>query len=251
MANSSKITPVHRKDLTSEIIDSVIRMISDGDWELGEKLPSQRKLASLMDVSMASLREALYSLQAIGVLEMRHGSGTYITSNMINPGEKIIELSMLLGHLDIKKFFEARDVIETGLAGLAGDHATGVQIDTLFQILEEQRIAFDIDNDEHLHNLDLAFHQQLADMANNEILSQINDSLLKNLDKLFRVLPLSKEGWILHKNVAEAIQDRSPSKAYRAMKELIQFSYNKYLPYIEKFEHSQRNDQPDQNTSTP
>jgi len=241
MANSSTITPIHRKDLTSEIIDSVLRMISDGNWEPGEKLPSQRKLASLMDVSMASLREALYSLQAIGVLEMRHGAGTYITSNVINPGEKIVELSLLLGHLDIKKFFEAREVIETGLASLAAEHATGDQIDKLYQILDEQRTAFEYDNEEHLHNLDLAFHQQLADMANNKILSQINDNLMKNLDKLFRVLPLSRKGWKLHRKVAEAIQDRSSSNAYRSMKELIQFSYTSYLPYIENYEHSQRN----------
>ena len=171
MTDSSTITPIHRKDLTSEIIDSVLKMISDGNWEPGEKLPSQRNLANQMDVSMASLREALYSLQAMGVLEMRHGAGTYITSNVINPNEKMIELSLLLGRLDIKKFFEAREVIETGLASLAAEHATEDQIDKLYQILDEQKIAFDADNEEHLHNLDLAFHQQLAEMANNQILS--------------------------------------------------------------------------------
>jgi DNA-binding FadR family transcriptional regulator len=239
MIDSSKITPIHRKDLTSGIIDSILKMISNGNWEPGDKLPSQRKLSSLMDVSMASLREALYSLQAMGVLEMRHGAGTFISSNTINPGEKIIELSMLLGNLDIKLFFEAREVIETGLAALAAEHATEDQIIHLFQILESQKAAFDLGNEDHLHNLDLAFHQQIADMANNTFLSQINDILFKNLDKLFRILPLSKAGWTLHQNVAKAIQDRSPTDAYRAMKMLIQFSLSNYLPYIEKYEASQ------------
>ena len=233
MIDTNNITPIHRKDLTTEIIDSVLKMISDGDWEPGDKLPSQRELANQMDVSMASLREALYSLQAIGVLEMRHGSGTFISRNTINLGEKIVELSILLGHLDIKKFFEAREVIETGLAALAAEHATDDQINVLFKILNEQIAAFDFKNEAYLHDLDLDFHQQLADMANNKILSEINDILMKNLDKLFRILPLSRTGWAIHRKVAEAIRDRSSSDAYHAMKELIQFSYEKYLPYIE------------------
>ena len=239
MIDSSKITPIHRKDVTSGVIDSVLQMISDGNLDLGDKLPPQRTLAKMMNVSMASLREALYSLQAIGVLEMRHGTGTFISSNTINPGEKIVELSMLLGHLDIKKFFEAREVIEIGLAALAAEQSTDDQIDKLFHILDEQKVAFELKNEEHLHNLDLAFHQQLADMANNKILSQINDILMKNLDKLFRILPLSRSGWTLHRKVAEAIRDGSSSDASLAMKELIQFSYAKYLPYIEKYDYSQ------------
>jgi len=239
MIDSSKITPIHRKDVTSGVIDSVLKMISDGNLDLGDKLPPQRTLAKMMNVSMASLREALYSLQAIGVLEMRHGTGTFISSNTINPGEKIVELSMLLGHLDIKKFFEAREVIEIGLAALAAEQSTDDQIDKLFHILDEQKVAFELKNEEHLHNLDLAFHQQLADMANNKILSQINDILMKNLDKLFRILPLSRSGWTLHRKVAEAIRDGSSSDASLAMKELIQFSYAKYLPYIEKYDYSQ------------
>ena len=162
----------------------------------------QRDLAGQMDVSMASLREALYSLQAMGVLEMRHGSGTYVSNGTVNPGEKLIELSLLLGGLDIKMFFEARRVIETGLARLAAEHGSDEQIDRLFEILEEQKNAFAAGDQDQLHHLDLAFHQHIADMANNNFLFQINETLFANLDKLFQVLPLSEAGWLLHYAVA-------------------------------------------------
>jgi DNA-binding FadR family transcriptional regulator len=233
--NSENINPIiiQRKDVTSGIIDTILKMISGGDWAPGDKLPSQRKLASLMDVSMASLREALYSLQAMGVLEMHHGAGTYISNNTISPGEKLIELSLLLGGMDIKMFFEAREVIEPGLASLAADHATGHQINRLFETLEEQLKLFDSGDENRLHELDLAFHQLIADMANNNFLFQLNDVLFKNLDKLFKALPLSRSGWVLHRNVAEAIKDRSSTNAYTAMKVLIRSSFENYLPYIE------------------
>jgi GntR family transcriptional repressor for pyruvate dehydrogenase complex len=234
--NPDKIASIHieRKDVTSGIIDSILKMISEGDLYPGDKLPSQRKLAKLMNVSLASLREGLYSLQAMGVLDMRHGAGTFVSNNALNPGEKLIELSLLLGGLDIRMFFEAREVIEPGLASLAAEHGTDRQIEKLMQTLEEQQKAFDSSDEDHLHDLDLAFHQQIADMANNNFLFQINDILFKNLDKLFRVLPLSRVGWVLHRNVAEAIKTRSTTKAYQAMKELIHSSFANYLPYIEK-----------------
>jgi len=229
----NQIHPVHRQDVTTGIVDNILKMIADGYWEPGEQLPSQRKLSSLMNVSMASLREALYSLQAMGVLEMRHGVGTFVSSHTMDPGEKLIELSLILGGMDIRMFFEAREVIEPGLACLAAEHATDMQLVELFRILDEQSAAFDIGDDERLHDLDLAFHQQIADMANNKFLFQINDVLFKNLDKLFRVLPLTKGGWLLHRKVAEAIRIRNCEDAYSEMRALIHKSFTNYLPYLE------------------
>lgn len=233
---SNLIQPIHRKDVTSGIVDAVLGMIGDGVWAPGERLPSQRELASQMGVSLASLREALYSLQAMGVLELRHGSGTYVSNNTVNPGEKLIQLSVLLGGMDIKMFFEARRVIETGLARLAAEHATDEQIEQLFQILKKQKAAFSGGDQEKLHGLDLAFHQLIAEMATNSFLSQINEMLFINLDKLFQVLPLSENGWALHYAVAEAIRQRNSNRAYQTMRALIEASLANYLPYIEKFE---------------
>jgi len=70
-------------------------------------------------------------------------------------------------------------------------------------------------------------------MANNKFLFQINDILFKNLDKLFRVLPLSKPGWVLHRKVAEAIRDHNCEVAYSEMQALIHRSFTNYLPYLE------------------
>ncbi len=234
MTNTQRILPIHRRDLTSGIIDQILGMIGDGQWAPGERLPSQRMLAEQMDVSMASLREALHSLKAMGILEMRHGIGTFVSKHTKDPYDKIIELSLSLGGMDVEMFFEARGIIETGLAYLAAQHATETQIEALFKILEDQLVVFDTQDNDYFHDLDLAFHQLIAEMANNKFLSQINDALFKNLDQLFRVMPLTKEGWRLHENVAEAIRSRSPDQAYEAMRRLIGASSANYLPYMKK-----------------
>ena len=131
-------------------------------------------------------------------------------------------------------FLEARGIIETGLAFLAAEHGTDEQIERLFKILNDQLEVFDSHDNGYFHDLDLAFHQLIAEMANNQLLAQINDTLFKNLEKLFRVLPLTREGWRLHQEVAEAIRDRAPLRASEAMTTLIGASTANYLPQVKK-----------------
>jgi len=228
----SPIVPVHRRQISSATIDRILSMISDGYWEPGECLPPQRELAKSLGVGMSTLREALQSLQTMGVLEMRHGSGTYVSNQPFTAYGKIIDMSVGLASMDLEMFFEARGIIETGLAYLAAQHGTDEQINKLFKILDGELEYLDEEHNNLYHDLDLDFHRLISEMANNQFLAQINVALFNVLDKLFRVLPLTKEGWRLHFSVAEAIRDRSPFNASEAMRTLIEASSAKYLPYM-------------------
>ena len=128
-------------------------MIGEGLWQPGDRLPSQRDLAESLNVSLTSLRESLHSLQTMGVLEMRHGSGTFVTSRDFFPYDKIIELNKSFGGIDLEMFFEARGIIETGLAFLAAEHGADEQIEQLFKILEDQLDVFDSHDNGHFHDL--------------------------------------------------------------------------------------------------
>jgi len=226
------IVPVHRRQISSATIDRILSMISEGFWEPGECLPAQRELAKSLGVGMSTLREALQSLQTMGVLEMRHGSGTYVSNQPLSMYGKMIDVSVGLASMDLEMFFEARGIIETGLAYLAAQHAADEQISELFEILDGELEYIDEEHNDHYHDLDLSFHRLVSEMANNLFLAQINVSLFKVLDKLFRILPLTKEGWRLHFAVAEAIRDRAPFKASEMMRTLIEASSAKYLPYM-------------------
>lgn len=226
------IIPVHRRQITSATIDRILSMISNEYWSPGECLPPQRKLAKSLGVGMSTLREALQSLQVMGVVEMRHGSGTYVTNHPLNAYGKMLDASLGLTNMNLEVFFEARGIVECGLAYLAAEHATDEQVDELFEILEWETEYIDKERSDYLHDLDLNFHRLIAEMANNGFLAQINDSLFKVLDKLFRIFPLTKEGWQLHMAVAESIRDRSPLGASEAMRTLIEASSARYLPYM-------------------
>ncbi len=228
------IKPVHRRQISTATIDRILSMISEGYWSAGECLPPQRELAKDLGVGMSTLREALQSLQTMGVLEMRHGSGTFVSEQpFVEPYEKFIDVSVSLGGLDLEMLFEARGIIESGLAFHACKHATQDQIEELFAILKRELQCIEEKDQECCHDLDLAFHRLIATMVNNDFLAQIETTLYKALDQLFRVLPLTKEGWKLHYAVAEAIRDRDAFRASEAMRTLIEASAARYFPYMQ------------------
>ncbi len=230
---TKEILPIHRRQISQAIIDRLLSMISDGYWKSGDKLPPQRELAKKFDVGMSTLREGLQSLQTMGILELRHGDGTYLTST---PSQEIyshmVNVSLAMGKTDLLQLFEARGVIETGFSYLAAEQATEEQIKELYSILEQERKAIELGQRDRTHELDLSFHKKIAEIANNEFLSQLVGSLFQALDEVLRILPQTLEGWRWHQNVAVAIGNHEPMKASEAMRTLVNASGARLFPYL-------------------
>jgi len=231
---TKQIQPIHRRQITKATIDRLLSMIRDGYWMPGERLPAQRELAEALGVGMSTLREALQSLQTMGILDMRHGEGTFITSHPNGMYDRLVEMSLAMGETDLQMLFEARAILETGFAFHAATRATDEQIEKLFEILEKEHQAIESGMLEDGHNLDLAFHQLIAEMANNKFLAQIDDTLFNALAELIRALPQTMEGWHWHYEVALGIRHREPFQASEAMRTLIEASAAHYLPYMKR-----------------
>ena len=100
--------PFTREKLSSSVVKEVQHLISSGVYKTGDKLPSQDDLASSMGVSRTALREALKQLNLMGLVEMKHGKGTYIST--LKPFSLLKSLSpiMLMDKSTVDEFFEAR-----------------------------------------------------------------------------------------------------------------------------------------------
>ncbi|EKD87639.1 MAG: transcriptional regulator [uncultured bacterium] len=230
---TKEILPIHRRQISQAIIDRLLSMISDGYWAPGDRLPPQRELAKKFDVGMSTLREGLQSLQTMGILELRHGDGTYLANT---PSQEIyshmVNVSLAMGKMDLLSLFEARGVIETGFSYFAAERASDEQIKDLFDILEQEKNAIEKGQRERTHELDLSFHKKIAEIANNEFLGQIVGSLFEALDEVLRVIPQTTEGWRWHKNVAIAIGEHDPMKASEAMRTLVNASGARLFPFM-------------------
>ncbi|NIP49902.1 MAG: FadR family transcriptional regulator, partial [Gammaproteobacteria bacterium] len=89
------LEPIRPKKISEEIVNQIKQLISSGELKPGDRIPSERELASLLGVSRPSVREAIMVLEAMGFLESRQGGGTYVKalteSSIMDPLAKLVE----------------------------------------------------------------------------------------------------------------------------------------------------------------
>ena len=231
-AVSKYMEPIHTVHMSRATIDRLLAMIHEGYWGPGDRLPPQRELAKTLGIGMSTLREALQSLQAMGVLEMHHGEGTYVSEQPYQVIERILGMSLSLGDLDLRALFDARIVLEGGLAYHAAARATDEQIAALFRNLEDQEKAIREGRMQDMDDLDLAFHRKIAEMAGNDFLQQVADMLLHTLEQYIRSVPHTPEGLRLHKAIVEEIRLRKPQGSFDAVRKLIETTEARYMSFI-------------------
>src|SRR3954468_23193055 len=112
---------VTRDALPDQIAARVIALITERHLKAGDRLPPERELAQAMGVSRSSLREALRALSLLGVTEMRHGDGTYLTALRPDALMRPVGLVLSLSDAGLQQLFEARKLVEPGLAALAAE----------------------------------------------------------------------------------------------------------------------------------
>jgi GntR family transcriptional repressor for pyruvate dehydrogenase complex len=226
------IEPIHSVHASRATLERLLTMIQEGYWKPGERLPAQRKLAGMLGISMSTLREALQSLQSVGILEMRQGEGTFVSQQPYQTIERVLGLSFAQGVLNIQSLFEARIFIESGLAYHAARRASTEQLEALFGDLKELEQAIRQDRMRDAEDLDLAFHRRISEMAGNIFLKQVWDMLHHVMEQYVRIIPHTLEGHRLHVKIAEAIRDRHPDASAQAVRKLIESTQARYTAYL-------------------
>ena len=110
---------VTRDALPDQIASRLIALITERQLKAGDRLPPERELAATMGVSRSSLREALRALAMLGVADMRHGDGTYLTNLQPDSLMRSVGLVLAMSDSGLEELFEARKLVEPGLAKLA------------------------------------------------------------------------------------------------------------------------------------
>lgn len=147
-------------------------LIADGSLRPGDRLPSEGELCERLGVSRGSLREAIRMLAALGVLDTRHGSGTYVGE--LRAADLISGMSLTVGLLplpSILELYELRRALESHAASLAAarvDDETLRDLDALLERLEESEAA-----DEEQSDLDHEFHMRVASLSGNQALERL------------------------------------------------------------------------------
>ena len=145
------------KTLVERTVDSLIKFIITRDLKAGDKLPNEYDLAKTLEVGRSTLREAVRSLVSRNILEVRQGSGTYVSENP-GIGEDPLGFAFVEDTLKLTAdLFSLRYILEPEVAILAAYNRTEEQIDYLEQVGNE--IEDSINTTDLLHfELDIEFY---------------------------------------------------------------------------------------------
>lgn len=169
---------IAKSTLSDKIAKQVARMVRDGDYKVGDRLPTISEMSDHFGVGHPTLREALKKLETLGVVQVKHGSGVYIQRN-----EDLLLVSNPLLSGDASKdvlldLVGARIPIETKSARLAAQNASSDHIKRMETLLE--KAGDNIDNDTVLTETNMAFHREIAAASRNVVVGQILE-VLSNL----------------------------------------------------------------------
>jgi GntR family transcriptional repressor for pyruvate dehydrogenase complex len=206
--------------VTSEIVVRHVRgLIESGELRPGDRLPPERELAVQLGVSRPSVRAGLRSLAAIGVLQTRHGAGTFITDGPPTLGSEPLSFLAALHGFTRDEMFEARRALEVGVAGLAAERATDEQIATIAE--EVTGMFASIDDPQTFLVHDIRFHRAVAVASGNPILA----SLIEMVSALFYEQRRKtahqgrdlKDAAQMHRAIYHAIRARDAKRARATM----------------------------------
>ncbi len=152
------------------IIDSIKSDIIKGKLSSGDRLPPERDLAKQFGVSRTSIREALRTLEILGVIESIQGSGNFIAGNYTKSLTESMSMMFLLQQFNSLQVSELREALETKAALLAVDNITDEQIKRLEEIVNEMSVT--IDENKNVA-LDKELHYTIAAASKNSIIMQI------------------------------------------------------------------------------
>lgn len=220
MANAEKIT---KRKLSDEVFDRLSRMIEDQELLPGDKMPSERELMGRFGVGRPAVREALQSLEKMGLVAISHGERARVTRptagtifEQINASARHL-LSRSPGSLEHLK--EARLFFETGMAREAARKATPADVARLRQALDRQRAQQE--DAPAFVEADMAFHRTLAGIGVNPIYAALSAAMLNWLKEFHTEMLIwtGKERYTLaeHEHIIDCIEAGDPDAAVEAM----------------------------------
>ncbi|MEW9078495.1 FadR/GntR family transcriptional regulator [Terrisporobacter glycolicus] len=173
---------ISNKKVYEEVIEQIQKNIIEGELKKGDRLPSERELSELMNISRTSIREALRVLESMGVVESVHGEGNFICSNTDKSLLQPLSMMFKLNNGKYKDIFELRKVLEVENARLAAIRATVMDCRELISIIEEmEEESTGSNRNEILVELDKRFHNKVASMSKNCLI----ESLFNTASMLF------------------------------------------------------------------
>lgn len=178
------IQNIKKEKITDQVFNTMKSMILDGTWPVGEKIPSEAALAAQFGVSKMSVHAALQKMEALGLVDIRVGSGTYVKTNSLADCFAKLSQAVFTDH-NVQQVAELRRAIELEAVYLAIDRRTEEQLEELRACYQQFLYAVRTGDMEEIKATDLAFHRYVIRMAGNDLFEVLYDFCYSLLEPFF------------------------------------------------------------------
>ncbi len=220
--------PVRIARASQEIVDQIKDAILSGQLTVGQHLPSERDMAEQFDVSRVTVRDALRTLEALGLVEVRVGAsgGAFVRNPDFQRISESLSTMLRLRKTSLMALVEARMVVETAIVEFAAQRATQEDLEDMEEALKEAIEAHAAGNP-HFSPYSVAFHTALARAAKNPVLLFTVDSFrslfYETLEKLPPGADMGGRALRDHQLIYEAVKARDSQRARQLMLEHLEY----------------------------
>ena len=204
---------IKRTPLQYEIISYIKNYIQEHDLKAGDRLPSQADMLQMMGVSRTALREAIKTLEAKEILEVKNGKGVYVKDNF---KEALChQISFEKEQQSLIEILEVRNALEKEMLKLIVRNSTDEELEDLGKTVKVLMEKYNRGERQNVE--DKEFHQKLYKMCHHELFEQLLEFLSERMDMMWE-FPLDMESPFTatipyHKDLYDALCERNAKKA--------------------------------------
>lgn len=178
---------IQSESSVNQIVDGLKQLMIDRKLKVGDRLPSEFELSDIFGKSRGSIREAIKILVSYGVLEIRRGDGTYVSTTIGSGVFDALFFQVVAMGTDISELIQLREILENGIVKAIIDRDNDDYLVEVFRIQAqlEAKIKRGVDINE-LVQTDLLLHQKLAMAAHNALLEKVYGFTLDIFEPLIR-----------------------------------------------------------------
>jgi GntR family transcriptional repressor for pyruvate dehydrogenase complex len=225
---------------SDQVFEEISRFIRSGRFPPGSRLPAERDLTTMFETSRQTIREAIYRAELIGLVEVRHGAGTFVVSATPTVAEKAVDELIKIEAGKVGEFFEIRRALEGWCAGQAAKGGSDSHFSAMKARLDTMK-TLDVTSDAWEEN-DIGFHAALAAATGNPLAMRMMEIMRDSFTAFYRLkryIPNREEQvliWQHHADIYEAVKQRSPERAQAAIIGHMDFIEAKLAESLEEFD---------------
>lgn len=203
----------------SNVIQYIKDLVESGKLKEGDKLPTEREMSLDLNLSRNSIREALRTMETLGIIESKQGSGNYLVGNVGKTFKETLIMMLLMSKINYQDINQVRRAIELQAFQIALNNINDEQLQTM----NDRLVSLEHAKDDEMIKRDREFHHELVAITKNSVMIAImeamadvfEDGISHNLQGMSE--KERQKEMLYHKEIAESLQKQDLKAGLRAL----------------------------------